>query len=270
MSDIQAEWPVVRPQLTIFEAYGSLEKKFPRRLQNIDQSELTDREVLGLKLVMQNLRIQTEGFKFPEEFILIHQRSGVQQDISDVLSIMPKNSLKDFEDRLERLRKAPEYIGKTIDVLRIGLEKNITPPKITLRDVPQQIKNTIPTEISNSPLLNSFNNFPVNMTEEDKDRIVKQAESIVETEVYPAFEQLYDFFLVEEYIPNSNESIALSDNPDGKEWYKHRARQFTTTQLQPKEIHDLGLNEVAGIKAEMDDVIIKSGFEDHLMSSQIS
>ena len=98
------------------------------------------------------------------------------------------------------------------------------------------------------------------MTEEDKDRIVKQAESIVETEVYPAFEKLYDF-LVEEYIPNSNESIALSDNPDGKEWYKHRARQFTTTQLQPKEIHDLGLNEVARIKAEMDDVIVKSGFE---------
>ena len=248
------------PSLQFLEAYEVSRKNFLRRLQNIDQSELTDREVLGLKLITQNLRIQTEGFKFPEEFILIHQRSGVQQDISDVLSIMPKNSLKDFEDRLERLRKAPEYIGKTIDVLRIGLEKNITPPKITLRDVPQQIKNTIPTEISNSPLLNSFNNFPVSMTEEDKDRIVKQAESIVETEVYPAFEKLYDF-LVEEYIPNSNESIALSDNPDGKEWYKHRARQFTTTQLQPKEIHDLGLNEVARIKAEMDDVIIKSGFE---------
>ena len=248
------------PSLQFLEAYEVSRKNFLRRLQNIDQSELTDREVLGLKLITQNLRIQTEGFKFPEEFILIHQRSGVQQDISDVLSIMPKNSLKDFEDRLERLRNAPEYIGKTIDVLRIGLEKNITPPKITLRDVPQQIKNTIPTEISNSPLLNSFNNFPVSMTEEDKDRIVKQAESIVETEVYPAFEKLYDF-LVEEYIPNSNESIALSDNPDGKEWYKHRARQFTTTQLQPKEIHDLGLNEVARIKAEMDDVIIKSGFE---------
>ena len=248
------------PSLQFLEAYEVSRINFLRRLQNIDQSELTDREVLGLKLITQNLRIQTEGFKFPEEFILIHQRSGVQQDISDVLSIMPKNSLKDFEDRLERLRKAPEYIGKTIDVLRIGLEKNITPPKITLRDVPQQIKNTIPAEISNSPLLNSFNNFPVSMTDEDKDRIVKQAESIVETEVYPAFEKLYDF-LVEEYIPNSNESIALSDNPDGKEWYKHRARQFTTTQLQPKEIHDLGLNEVARIKAEMDDVIIKSGFE---------
>ena len=118
-----AEWPVVRPQLTILEAYEVSRKNFLRRLQNIDQSELTDREVLGLKLITQNLRIQTEGFKFPEEFILIHQRSGVQQDISDVLSIMPKNSLKDFEDRLERLRKAPEYIGKTIDVLRIGLER---------------------------------------------------------------------------------------------------------------------------------------------------
>ena len=165
---------------------------------------------MGLKLITQNLRIQTEGFKFPEEFILIHQRSGVQQDISDVLSIMPKNSLKDFEDRLERLRKAPEYIGKTIDVLRIGLEKNITPPKITLRDVPQQIKNTIPTEISNSPLLNSFNNFPVSMTEEDKNRIVTQAESIVETEVYPAFEKLYDFLLKSTYLIQTNPSHCLT------------------------------------------------------------
>ena len=124
------------PSLQFLEGYELSRKNFLTRLQNIDQSELTDREVLGLKLITQNLQIQTEGFKFPEEFILIHQRSGVQQDISNVLSIMPKNSLKDFEDRLERLRKVPEYIGKTIDVLRIGLEKNITPPKITLRDVP--------------------------------------------------------------------------------------------------------------------------------------
>ena len=172
---------------------------------------------------------------------------------------MSKNSKSDFDDRLMRLKNAPEYIAKTIDVLRVGLEQGITPPKITLRDVPQQIMNTIPSDINVSPLLTSFNNFPTNMTAEEIDQIKEAAKIIIEMQIYPAFQDLYDF-LVDEYIPNANESIALSDNQNGSEWYRHRARQFTTTDLSPEEIHELGLKEVARIKNEMDNVITNSGF----------
>ena len=98
------------------------------------------------------------------------------------------------------------------------------------------------------------------MTAEEIDQIKEDAKIVIEMQVYPAFQDLYDF-LVEEYIPNASESIALSDNQNGKEWYKHRARQFTTTDLSPEEIHELGLREVARIKNEMDNVIAKSGFK---------
>ena len=86
-------------------------------------------QLLGLKLVQKSLSTQIQGFKFPEKFILIHQRSGVQQDIPDILSVMSKNSKSDFDDRLIRLKNAPEYIAKTIEVLRVGLSRELRLPK---------------------------------------------------------------------------------------------------------------------------------------------
>ena len=248
------------PSLDAKKAYEASRTSFLERLIDIKSEDLPEDQRLGLKLVQKSLSTQIQGFKFPEKFILIHQRSGVQQDIPDILSVMSKNSKSDFDDRLMRLKNAPEYIAKTIDVLRVGLEQGITPPKITLRDVPQQIMNTIPSDINVSPLLTSFNNFPTNMTVEEIDQIKEDAKIIIEMQVYPAFQDLYDF-LVEEYIPNANESIALSDNQNGREWYRHRARQFTTTDLSPEEIHKLGLREVERIKNEMDNVITNSGFD---------
>ena len=247
------------PSLDAKKDYEASRKIFLERLMDIKIEDLPEDQRLGLKLIQKSLSTQIKGFKFPEKFILIHQRSGVQQDIPDILSVMSKNSKSDFDDRLMRLKNAPEYIAKTIDVLRAGLEQGITPPKITLRDVPQQIMNTIPSDINVSPLLTSFNNFPTNMTAEEIDQIKEDAKTVIEMQVYPAFQNLYDF-LVEEYIPNANESIALSDNQNGREWYRHRARQFTTTDLSPEEIHELGLREVERIKNEMDNVITNSGF----------
>ncbi len=247
------------PSLDAKKDYEASRTSFLERLMDIKIEDLPEDQRLGLKLVQKSLSTQIKGFKFPEKFILIHQRSGVQQDIPDILSVMSKNSKSDFDDRLMRLKNAPEYIAKTIDVLRAGLEQGITPPKITLRDVPQQIMNTIPSDINVSPLLTSFNNFPTNMTTEEIDQIKEDAKIVIEMQVYPAFQDLYDF-LVEEYIPNANESIALSDNQNGREWYRHRARQFTTTDLSPEEIHELGLREVERIKNEMDNVITNSGF----------
>ena len=251
-------WP--DPSLKAAREDEDKTKGFLRKLRAIDTSELTEDALLGWKLVEKNVADEVDGYIYPEEYILIHQRAGVQQDIADALSLMPKSNRQDFLDRLARLRGAADYIDKNIVVLKKGLAKKITPPKITLRDVPDQIRNTTPKDISKSPLLKSFSDFPSSITAKEQAAIIAEATDIVENNVYPAFARLL-VFLEDEYIPSANQSIALSDVPNGDNWYRHRARRFTTTNLTPEQIHKLGLSEVKRIRLEMDKVIALSGFE---------
>ena len=174
--------------------------------------------------------------------------------------MMPQRNRQDFQDQLTRLTNASAYIEQNIAMLREGLAKGITPPQITLRDVPQQIRNTIPEDVNQSPLLSSFTNFPDSISDDEEAALIAEAKRIITEQLYPALNQLL-VFMETDYIPNAASSIALSDMPDGTNWYNHRVKQFTTSSLTANEIHELGLSEVKRIRAEMDKVIADSGFE---------
>lgn len=251
-------WP--DPSLKANLKYSKKRGEFLKKLNAIDTKQLSEDAHLGWRLVNKSLQTDIDGHSFPEELILIHQRSGVQQDIAGTLSIMPKTNRQDFADRLSRLRNAATYIDKTIEVLRAGVEMKITPPQITLRNVPNQIRNMIPKDISDSPLLSSFNHFPSTISVTEQAQIIHEATTIIKKDIYPAFEKLLEF-IESEYIPNANQSIALSNKPNGTRWYEHRVRMFTTSDLTPKEIHKLGLIEVKRIRAEMEGIIKQSGFK---------
>ena len=251
-------WP--DPSLEAVQQNKQMRRDFLKKLRAIEADELDEDSLLGWQLVEKNLSDEVDGYAFPEEFILIHQRSGVQQDISDTLSMMPSANRQDFSDRISRLRGAADYIDQIIAVLREGLKRNITPPQITLRDVPDQIRNTTPADILKSPLLKSFTKFPVGISDAEQSEITSEAVAIVKNSIYPAFESLL-IFLEADYIPNANSSIALSDVRNGSNWYRHRAKRFTTSNLTPKQIHALGLREVKRIRKQMDEVITESGFE---------
>ena len=227
-------WP--DPSLEAVQQDKQTRRDFLKQLRAIESDQLDEDSLLGWQLVEKNLSDEIDGYAFPEEFILIHQRSGVQQDISDTLSMMPSANRQDFSDRISRLRGAADYIDKNIVVLREGLKRNITPPQITLRDVPEQIRNTTPEDILKSPLLKSFTKFPLGISDAEQREITSEAVAIVKNSIYPAFERLLTF-LETDYIPNANSSIALSDMSNGSNWYRHRAKRFTTSNLTPKQIH---------------------------------
>ena len=235
-------------------------REFLAKLRKINRKRLGDDSLLDWQLVEKNLAGQVDSSEFPDQYILIHQRGGVQQGIAETLSMMPQRNRQDFQDQLTRLTNTSAYIEQNIAMLREGLAKGITPPQITLRDVPQQIRNTIPEDVNQSPLLSSFTNFPDSISDDEEAALIAEAKRIITEQLYPAFNQLL-VFMETDYIPNAASSIALSDMPDGTNWYNHRVKQFTTSSLTANEIHELGLSEVKRIRAEMDKVIADSGFE---------
>jgi uncharacterized protein (DUF885 family) len=229
-------------------------------LETIDRSELVGEDRLNFDLLQADLQESVEGESFPGEFLAISQMSGVQQNVARMLAMMPATNVAQYEDILSRLRGASTLVDQTIARLEKGLEMGVTPPRVTLREVPQQVQNLLVEDPMTSPMLRAFTQFPEDIPSAEQERLRGEAVRIVQESVLPAYEKLHSY-LVDTYIPGARESIGMSELPDGEAWYTHQVKEMTTTDLTPSEIHEIGLSEVARIRKEMDRVIEESGFE---------
>jgi uncharacterized protein (DUF885 family) len=131
---------------------------------------------------------------------------------------------------------------------------------VVLRDVPGQIQEVLEPDPAKNALLEAFRSIPETIPAAERERLRREAGQILVRQVVPALTRLRDY-LANTYVPGARESVAATDLPDGKAWYAYRLRYFTTTDLTPEQIHQLGLSEVRRIRGKMDEVIVATGFK---------
>ncbi|HKR08816.1 MAG TPA: DUF885 domain-containing protein, partial [Gemmatimonadaceae bacterium] len=158
-----------------------------------------------------------------------------------------------------RLRTLPAVVDQTMALLDSGLKRGVTPPRVTLRDVPAQVENLIPEDALSSALLGPFTHFPVGIPQREQSRLSSEAQKVYAELDRPAFQRLHRY-LVTAYIPHTRQSIGMSALPDGAAWYAYNVKVQTTTTRTPQEIHALGLSEVKRIRGQMDSLIASTGF----------
>jgi len=229
-------------------------------IKTIDRAQLDAADQLNYDLFRRGLERSIEGHRFPGELLAISQMGGVHQSIAQTLEDMPRTSVQAYENILARMRGAPVVVEQNIALLQRGLDQGVTPPKITLRDVPKQVEAVIPDDPLQSPLLLPFRKFPKNISKDEQDRLRAEAVAIYEKQLAPAYRKLLEF-LKDKYVPGARETIGFSALPNGADWYAYSVRETTTTGLSPKEIHELGLREVDRIQGEMDKVIAETKFK---------
>ena len=229
-------------------------------IQSIQRTNLTGTDQLNYDLFKRGIKQDIEGIRFHDEFMPVNQMGGVQQDSAQMLEISPRASVKDYENILARLNALPVVIDQTIALMQQGMTAGITPPRITLRDVPDQVATVMNPDPEKNPLLKPFTEFPIQIPETNRVRLRQAAAVVLNKKVIPAFAKLHEF-LVKTYLPGARESIGLVALPDGAAWYAYNVRARTTTTLTPQQIHEIGLAEVKRIRAEMDKVIEQSGFK---------
>ncbi len=230
-----------------------------RALQSIARARLAPADRLDYDLFRRALEQGIEGTQFPEEYQPVTQLSGAQQDLAQVIGLSPAAKAADYEDLLARLRGVPAVVDQQIALMRKGLEAGVTPPAVTLRDIPGQVQAQIVRDPMASPLLRPFTKFPVGVAAADQERLRRAAADAYTGEVRPAYERLHAF-LTDSYLPRARKSVGMAALPNGEAWYAFRARSFTTTDLTPRQIHELGLSEVGRIRAQMDSVIASLAF----------
>jgi len=228
------------------------------KLSQIDRAALSSADQLNYNLFKKNYENEIEGFQYRWYLLPLNQLEGVQtvNRLSDALRF---ETLKDYEDWLRRLKALPTRIDQTIALLRVGIKERIIHPKVVLQRVPAQIDHQIVSDPKASPLYRPFTRFPSSLTEADRTRLVTAAQEIIAAFVVPAYRKLKDF-IVNDYLPAASEHVGLWHLPNGAAMYAYQVRYNTTTELAPQAIHDIGLQEVTRIRAEMQAIIDKLGF----------
>jgi uncharacterized protein (DUF885 family) len=245
------------------EAYDrrNREMEVPQRvLASIDRAALSAVDRVHYDLFHRNVEEALEGRRFKGEYMPVTQMGGVQQNVAQTLAMMPYFDAADFENALARLEGVPALVEQTIALLDKGLETGITPPRITLRDVPEQIRNQLADDPKTSALLRPFQAFPPAVETATRERLRAAATRVYGEKVAPAFRKLVQHFETR-YLPRTRETIALRALPDGEAWYAFAIRQMTTTRLTAEEIHRIGQDEVRRIRKEMDAVMAQTDFD---------
>jgi uncharacterized protein (DUF885 family) len=222
-------------------------------LKAIDRGRLTPPEQVEVDLFRRRLEGQIEGFRFPAEQLSLTEY-GIQQTVPNTLAAAPASTLQDYEDLLARLNAVPELVDQTIALLEKGLASGVTSPKVLIQGAPDQVRALVTDEPAKSPLLARFQRISDDVPQDDQTRLRQAALTAYQTKAAPAFRKLLGF-LTETYIPHARDSIGFGALPNGAEWYAFLVRGATTTDLTPRQVHEIGLAEVKRIRAEMDGII---------------
>ncbi|MDC3098208.1 DUF885 domain-containing protein [Gammaproteobacteria bacterium] len=228
-------------------------------LSQIDPNNLSEEDQLNYRLLKSDYEISLEGRKYPGYYMRLNQRGGVQ-DYYLYGNRLNFTDLQSYKNWFERVKGYTQNVRNSLEINKEGLELGYTQPKLVTRGVSAQIGAMLERDLEDHPYYKIFKNVGEVASPEDALALQNEVKNYIQNVLNPVYQEFYDF-LVNEYLPESRDSIGISDVPNGKEWYEYLARYHTTTSLTPDEIHEIGLVEVAKIRAEMEEIIEQVGWE---------
>jgi uncharacterized protein (DUF885 family) len=171
----------------------------------------------------------------------------------------PYHSEQEWRDYIGRVGDLPRHFDEHIANMERGLARGWSVPRASLdnRDgtiVPYTLEDT------GNPLLAAFDSIPATLPEATRAALRDEGRKAVLEHAVPAYRRLLAY-MREDYLPRTRTSITAADLPDGAAFYRGQIREYVTRDMDPREIHQLGLAEVARISAEMRAVMARAGFE---------
>jgi uncharacterized protein (DUF885 family) len=170
----------------------------------------------------------------------------------------------DYRNWLSQLHEIPAYFGEQIANMRTGEARGFTPPKVTLAGRDETVAQVANAKIAEDSFLYiPFKEMPATIPAATQTALRAEAKQAIEQQDLPAYRTLLSY-LRTDYIPHARTSLAAEALPDGKAWYAQQIKAYATVDLTPDRIHEIGLDEVAKIHAEMLAVMKQAGFQGDL------
>ncbi len=231
------------------------------RLRRIDRSQLSVEGRENADLFEFVVGHRATLAKYRQYRIPILSDSGFHIGVQRMYESMTFSAPEDYEVYLKRLRALGPYFDQNIQNMRTGVVEGFTQPRVILEGIVPSIAGPIVERAAESIFYTPFRRMPAHFSEADAERLRADAESVIGETVLPAYERFLNFF-TEEYIPGARNTLGASEMPDGASYYEDLTRFYTTLDgATPDAIHEIGLGEVARIRAEMEDIIRSVEFD---------
>ena len=234
-------------------------QEFLQQLLYLGSGNLTPADRLSTHLLEWELRSALDGEPYSNLVQRVSQMAGAHTQVFTVVGQMPARTIKDYENIIARLRAVPGYVDQNIALIREQLAAGVTQPQIVIDLVVDQIAAQRRPSAAESRLLAAFRSFPAEISVADQQRLRQQATVAYDEQFAPSWSRFEDFFR-STYMPKVRPQIALTSLPDGRKLYDAAVRFHTTTSMSAEQIHALGLQEVARIEREMEQIARADGF----------
>ena len=235
-------------------------RAFLDRLLAIDPSSLEDADRESQALLRFQLESAVRDFELHRHRFPINSDSGFHMDFAQNVDQTRFDTTADYEHYLERLRAFPAYARENVELLRDGIRTGWTIPRAVLAGYEKTIEAHVVPAPAQSRFFRPFQSFPAAVPAPDRARLTAAAEKVIREDVVPAYRSFLEF-MTKEYIPHARATVGASEMEGGREYYAYLVRHFTTLDRTPEQVHETGLAEVRRIRAEMDEVIRKAGFQ---------
>ena len=231
------------------------------RLRAIPEAQLSDDGRTNYGILERMLAESIEANGYGQRMMLFSNTRGWHQSFASMSNNLPFQTAADYESYLARLSLYPSINDEAIAISTRAAEEGYTLPCVVLDGFEQSISGVIGEDPTASRFYEPFRRTrPAGISEDEFDALAVRAREIITTVLAPEYDQHLQWF-TEVYRPQCRESVGISAQPGGAEFYDYRIRQMTTTTLSAQEIHDIGLSEVARIRAEMEAVAAEAGFD---------
>lgn len=233
---------------------------FQSRHSQINRNSMASSDQLNYDLFGFALNQHSRRAPFDESRIPFTNDSGFFNELSYVSRQTSFKKPEDFEAYAARLSTVPRYFGQHKANMRRGVETNFTASKEIMPGIIDMVRKLSEYNADAHPYFAPFNAIPENFSDDDRSRLKALGRAAMDNAVLPAYKDLLKF-LEDDYLPKAREQVGIGTMAEGRAYYTSLVRHYTTLDLTPDEVHEIGLKEVARIRSEMDDIIKDVGFK---------
>lgn len=236
--------------------------KYENELASVEFENLSDEEKNSYDIIKWEVSVGQELLKQQANLMPVHQFWGTHLTMGQFASGesgQPFKTYKDYQNFHKRMELYAVWIDSAIVYMKKGIDKGVVLPKALTLKIAPQFDDMVTPNTEDNLFYSTIKKMPADFTAGQKDEIKKQYTATINEKLVPQFRKM-SAFLKSDYLKASRTTSGIGSLPSGENLYKAYVRQWTTTEMTPAEIHELGLKEVARIRSEMEKVKTQVGF----------
>lgn len=235
-------------------------KKFAADAAKISDSSLSAESRINLQIFMYQLNNQINATSLNAHLLTFNSDSQFWASTANMGDNTHCVTVKACTRYIKQLGTIAHSFEEKIELMRLGISRGVTLPRIVLNGRDASIERHIVTKPEESVFYKAFAQLPDALSDSEKLALQNEAKAVISKDVIPAYRALLSF-IRDEYMPNARTSIAAYDLPNGKAYYRAQILEYTTLDARPEEIHAIGLNEVARIRGDMAKIMADLKFD---------